>query len=35
MLNLEIKNLWVNIDKINILKGINLVINSGEIHVIM
>ena len=32
---LEIKNLKVSINKIEVLKGINLKINSGEIHAIM
>lgn len=32
---LEIKNLHANIGNTSILKGINLVINSGEIHAIM
>ncbi len=32
---LEIKDLYVNADKKEILKGINLNINKGEIHVIM
>jgi Fe-S cluster assembly ATP-binding protein len=32
---LEIKNLEVSINKIEVLKGINLKINSGEIHAIM
>ncbi len=32
---LQIKNLYVNADKKEILKGINLTINKGEIHVIM
>ena len=32
---LEIKNLYVTTEKKEILKGINLKINKGEIHVIM
>ena len=32
---LEIKNLYANIGNITILKGINMVINSGEVHAIM
>lgn len=32
---LEIKNLYVNVDGKEILKGINLVINAGEVHAIM
>jgi len=32
---LEIKNLHANIGNTSILKGINLIINSGEIHAIM
>ena len=32
---LEIKNLKVSINKVEVLKGINLKINSGEIHAIM
>ena len=32
---LEINNLYVNADTKEILKGINLKINKGEIHVIM
>lgn len=32
---LEIKNLYVNVENKEILKGINLIINKGETHVIM
>ncbi len=32
---LEIKDLYVNAEEKEILKGINLKINPGEIHVIM
>ena len=32
---LEIKDLYVNAENKEILKGINLKINKGEIHVIM
>ena len=32
---LEIKNLHVNVEDKEILKGIDLTINKGEIHVIM
>lgn len=32
---LEIKDLYVNAEEKEILKGINLNINKGEIHVIM
>ena len=32
---LEIKNLYVKAENKEILKGINLTINKGEIHVIM
>ena len=32
---LEIKNLYVTAEKKEILKGINLKVNKGEIHVIM
>ncbi len=32
---LEIKDLCVNVEEKEILKGINLEINKGEIHVIM
>ena len=32
---LEIRNLRANIGSVEILKGINLTINSGEIHAIM
>lgn len=32
---LEIKDLYVNADEKEILKGINLKVNKGEIHVIM
>lgn len=32
---LEIKDLYVNADSKEILKGINLKLNKGEIHVIM
>ena len=32
---LEIKDLYVNAEEKEILKGINLEINKGEIHVIM
>lgn len=32
---LEIKHLYVNAENKEILKGINLKINKGEIHVIM
>ena len=32
---LEIKNLHVSIEDKEILKGVNLVIHSGEIHAIM
>lgn len=32
---LEIKDLYVNAEGKEILKGINLTINKGEIHVIM
>ena len=32
---LEIKNLNINADEKHILKGIDLTINKGEIHVIM
>lgn len=32
---LEIKNLYVNAEEKEILKGIDLKINKGEIHVIM
>jgi len=32
---LEIKDLYVNAEEKEILKGINLKINKGEIHVIM
>lgn len=35
MSKLEIKNLHVEIDGKEILKGINLVVNSGEIHAVM
>ena len=35
MAKLEIKNLQVNIDDKQILKGVNLVVNSGEVHAIM
>lgn len=35
MSTLEIKNLHVNIEGKEILKGINLVVNTGEIHAIM
>jgi Fe-S cluster assembly ATP-binding protein len=32
---LEIKNLYVSVEGIPILKGVNLTINPGEIHAIM
>ncbi len=32
---LEIKNLWVEIDNKQIIKGLNLTVNKGEIHAIM
>ena len=32
---LEINNLHVSVDKNEILKGIDLIINSGEVHAIM
>ena len=32
---IEIKNLYVNIDEKEILKGINLEVKPGELHVIM
>ena len=32
---LQIKNLYINAENKQILKGINLTINKGEIHVIM
>lgn len=32
---LEIKDLCVNVEEKEILKGINLSVNKGEIHVIM
>ena len=32
---LEIKNLHVSVDKHEILKGINLRVNAGEVHSIM
>ena len=35
MSTLEIKNLHVNVGDKEILKGINLTINTGEIHAIM
>lgn len=35
MNTLEIKNLHANVDGKEILKGVNLVINSGEVHAIM
>ena len=35
MAKLEIKNLQVNIDDKQILNGVNLVVNSGEVHAIM
>lgn len=35
MARLEVKDLWVEIEDNQILKGLNLVINDGEIHAIM
>ena len=35
MARLEVKDLWVEIEDKQILKGLNLVINDGEIHAIM
>ena len=35
MSNLVIKNLHVNVDDINILKGLNLEINDGEVHALI
>lgn len=32
---LEIKDLWVSVDNKKLLKGVNLEINSGEVHVLM
>ena len=32
---LEIDNLYVKVDKTNILKGVNLKVKTGEIHIIM
>ena len=32
---LEINNLFANVDEKEILKGLNLKINKGEVHVIM
>ena len=32
---LEVKNLYANVDEKEILKGLNLKVNKGEIHVIM
>jgi len=32
---LEIRNLYANIGNITILKGINMLVNSGEVHAIM
>jgi len=32
---LEIRNLYANIGNITILKGINMIVNSGEVHAIM
>lgn len=35
MATLEIKNLHVSIEDKEILKGVNLTINTGEIHAVM
>ena len=32
---LEIKNLYASVDGKDILKGINLTVNAGEVHAIM